>query len=120
VRSPSNSEGTAGGGPLERGAGSDGEVASASGICLGTGGGDGGFGASRSIRKFNFCWTLSSRICNSEIARSREAILSASISGKGGISGVCIPKTAEEESSARKYTERSESLLGLRKTPMVT
>ena len=47
-------------------------------------------------------------------------ILSKSISSEGGISGVRFPRTAEEESSAGKYTECSESLLGLQKTPMVT
>ena len=47
-------------------------------------------------------------------------ILSISISGKGVISRAWFPGTTEEESSAGKYTERSESLLGLRKTPMVT
>ena len=42
------------------------------------------------------------------------------MSGEGVISRVRFPKTTEGESSAGKYTERSESLLGLRKTPMVT
>ena len=56
------------------------------------------------------------------MACSREAILSASMSDKSAVSGVRFPRTTEEESSAGKYTERSESslwLLGLRKTPMV-
>jgi hypothetical protein len=92
------------------------------GICVGTDEGEVGLGGlvSRSIRRFNFCWVLSSRVWSSEIACSREVILSISMSSGGVVSRVRFPKMAEEESSAGKYTERSESLLGLRKTPMVT
>ena len=89
-RSPLNSEGTAGGGPFVSGKEKDGETVAVSGAYFGVGKGDGGF-MSRSIRRFNFSWVLSSRVCNSEIACSREAILSASMLDKGGISGVRIP-----------------------------
>ena len=63
---------------------------------------------------------LSSRAWSSEIACSRELILSDSMLSEGKVSGARFPIMTEEESSAGKYTERSESLLGLRKTPMVT
>ena len=54
------------------------------------------------------------------MACSREVTLSKSMSSEDGSAEVRFSGTTEEESSAGKYTERSESILGLRKTPMVT
>ena len=61
----------------------------------------------------NFCWVFTSWTCNSERASSRDAIWSFSMVSKGTVSGNCFLKMSEEESSARKYMECEELVLGV-------
>jgi hypothetical protein len=65
------------------------------------------------IRVSSFCWVFTSRACNSERACSRDARHLFSMVSKGVVLRNCFPKLSEEESSARKYMECDESVLGV-------
>ena len=65
------------------------------------------------MRVSSFCWVLTSCACNLERAFSREVRHSFSMVSKGTVLRICFPKMSEEESSARKYRECKESVLGV-------
>ena len=65
------------------------------------------------MRVSSFCWVFTSQACNLESACSREAIWLFSIVSKGTVLKNCCPMMSEEESSAGKYTECDESVLGV-------
>jgi hypothetical protein len=64
------------------------------------------------IRMSSFCWVFTSRVCNSERACSRDARCSFSMVSKDVVSRHCFLKLSEE-SSARKYMECNELVLGV-------
>ena len=67
----------------------------------------------------DFCWVLTSQACNSERPCLRDAIWLFSMASKGMVLGNCFPKMSKEESSARKYMECEESVLGAQNITMV-
>ena len=114
-RSPSNSDGRAGGGPWPL----------ILGVLMGSGftGCDVGLGFWRleiwEIKKSSLSWVFDSFARISARACSRAVSLSLSILGNGLVAGGTVSGITEGESSAGKYTEGSESVLGLQKMPMV-
>ena len=56
---------------------------------------------------------VTSRACSSERDCSRDAIRSLSMVGNDAVSGGCFSRMSEVESSAGKYTECDESVLGV-------
>src|ERR1700678_1172798 len=108
-RSPSNSDGKAGGGPQTDG--TERELGAISGSWFLDGV---GFKEVMWLRKVsNFCWVCSSRVCNSERACSRDVICSSSMVSNNAVSGDCFPEMLEEESSTKKYMDCDESELGV-------
>src|SRR6202789_2411685 len=108
-RSPSNSDGKAGGGP--RTDGTERELGAISGSWVLD-----GVGLKEVMwlrRVSNFCWVCSSWVCNSERACSRDVICLSSIVSNNAVLGDCFPKMLEEESCAKKYTDCNESVLGV-------
>lgn len=65
------------------------------------------------IRVSSFCCVFTSQACNLERASSRDAIHLFSIVSNGMVSGSCFPMMSKEESSAGKYVECDESVLGV-------
>src|ERR1700678_4141363 len=108
-RSPSNSDGKAGGGPrTDR---TEWELGAISGSWVLDGV---GFKEVMWLRRVsNFCWVCLSRVCNSERACSRDVIHSSSMVSNNMVSEDCFPKMLEEESSAKKYTDCDKSVLGV-------
>jgi hypothetical protein len=104
-----NSEGRAGGGPRVGGPGCR-ESEQGLGVII-------GFSDFKEvicvIRVSSFCWVFTSRVCNLERACSRDARCSFSMASKGAVSRNCFLKLSKEESSAGKYTECNELVLGV-------